>query len=232
MAARKKTKLLLKKKKAAVSSKKSKAGKGKKPQRKSPAKPAKALKLKKPWKKKLTARVKTVKKKVSARISPKIKRLIKPKKKIVSAKKLPQKKPLLKSKPVKNIAANGERLHSLRKSLIAKRDSILKEAKEELAKYISGEKRQLVDTALDDGDWAVVDTSEDMNLMRLTAQRKTLLEIDEALRKLAEGTYGICEECGDEISEKRLSILSSATLCINCQEDKERLETIEQEDFS
>ncbi|OGW28649.1 MAG: hypothetical protein A2X59_03575 [Nitrospirae bacterium GWC2_42_7] len=125
---------------------------------------------------------------------------------------------------------NGERLHLLRKSLIAKRDSILKEAKEELAKYISGENRQLVDTALDD-DWAVVDTSEDLNLMRLTTQRSTLFEINEALRKIAEDTYGICEECGDEISEKRLSIMPSATLCINCQEDKERLEAIEKEDL-
>jgi DnaK suppressor protein len=100
-----------------------------------------------------------------------------------------------------------------------------------MAKYISGDNRQLVDTALDDGDWAVVDTSEDMSFMRLTAQRKTLLEIDEALRKIAEGTYGICEECGDQISEKRLSILPSASLCINCQEDKERLEAIEKEEL-
>ena len=230
MAVRKKIKLPFEKKKAAVSSKKSNAGKGKKQQRKNPIKPVKVSKLKKPAKKKLTALVKIVKKKVFVKTASKVKSPAKPKKKIVAATKLPKKKQSQRAKPAKNIKTNGERLHLLRKSLIAKRDSILKEAKEELAKYISGENRQLVDTALDD-DWAVVDTSEDLNLMRLTTQRSTLFEINEALRKIAEDTYGICEECGDEISEKRLSIMPSATLCINCQEDKERLEAIEKEDL-
>lgn len=222
MAVKKRKKLLLKKKKIVVSSKRSSAGKGNKSQRKSPTKPAK---------KKLTAPAKTVKKKVLAKKPLKAKRPVKPKKKIVTAIKLPKKKPLSKVKPLENIVSKGERLHALRKILRAKRDSILKEAKEELAKYISGENRQLVDTALDDGDWAVVDTSEDMNLMRLTTHRKTLFEIDEALRKISESTYGICDDCGDQISEKRLSILPSATLCVNCQEDKEKLEAIEKEDL-
>ena len=69
---------------------------------------------------------------------------------------------------------------------------------------MSGDNNQLVDTALDEGDWAVVDISEDLNLKRLWAHRKALHDIDESLRKIKEGTYGICEECGEEISEKRL----------------------------
>lgn len=221
MAIRKRTKLPLKKKKAVVSSKPPKAVKVKKPKNKSSDKPAK---------KKLTTRIKTIKRKVSAKTPSKANKQLKTKKKVVATKKPSKKRPLSKANPAKKIETNGERFHSLRKILRAKRDSILKEAKEELSKYISGENRQLVDTALDDGDWAVVDTSEDMNLMRLTTHRKTLLEIDGAVRKISEGTYGICDDCGDEISEKRLSILPSATLCINCQEDKERLEAIEKED--
>ena len=124
-----------------------------------------------------------------------------------------------------------DRLKTLRESLIKKKDAIVTEAKNEIAKYVSGEHRQLVDTALDDGDWAVVDISEDLNLLRLSTHRKTLIEIDEALRKIAEGTYGICEECGEEISEKRLSVIPAATLCVNCKENKERLEAIEKEEI-
>ena len=102
--------------------------------------------------------------------------------------------------------------------------------KEEIAKYISGENKQLVDTANDDGDWAQVDISEDLSLQRLSAHRKLLYDIDEAVRKIGEGTYGICEECGEEITEKRLLVLPTATLCIDCQEQKEQLEAFESEE--
>lgn len=118
-------------------------------------------------------------------------------------------------------------LQELRRSLLKKREAIIKEAKEEIAKYISGENRQLVDTALDEGDLAVVDISEDVNLMRLASHRQNLLAIDETLRKIDDGSYGICEECGEEIGEKRLGVLPTATLCRNCQEKKEKLEAIE-----
>lgn len=131
-------------------------------------------------------------------------------------------------RPVKKKeAAKPDKARELRRSLLQKRETIIKEAKEEIAKYISGENRQLVDTALDEGDLAVVDISEDVNLMRLASHRQSLLDIDETLLKLDEGTYGICEECGEEISEKRLSVLPTANLCRDCQENKERLEAIE-----
>jgi DnaK suppressor protein len=106
----------------------------------------------------------------------------------------------------------------------------VREAKEEIAKYISGENRQLVDTALDEGDWAVVDISEDLNLRMLATHRKALHDIDESLRKINEGSYGICEECGEEIGEKRLSVLPAATLCVICQGNKEQFEAIAKEE--
>jgi len=131
--------------------------------------------------------------------------------------------------PEKKGTRKEDRLRELRKSLIKRREAIIREAKEEIAKYVSGEARQLVDTALDEGDWAVVDISEDLNLSRLTAQKKTLHDIDESLRKIDEGTYGVCEECGEEISDKRLSVLPTATLCLSCQENKEQFEALEKE---
>ncbi len=120
-----------------------------------------------------------------------------------------------------------ERRLSLRKLLVTKREQIVREAKAEISKYIKGETRQLVDTALDDGDWSVVDLSEDVSLRRLSAHRENLQRIDEALRKLDEGTYGICEDCGEEISGERLKILPFAIYCTDCQERREQLEEIE-----
>jgi DnaK suppressor protein len=123
-----------------------------------------------------------------------------------------------------------ERMRELKNVLLNRRNAIVKEAKDEIAKYISGENRQLVDTAVDEGDWAVVDISEDINLMRLDAHRKLMLDIDEALRKIQEGTYGVCEDCGEEISEKRLGVMPTATLCISCKENREQLEAISRQD--
>jgi RNA polymerase-binding transcription factor len=201
MAPAKKAKTL--KKKAAPSARKKSAGKG--------AVSARKTSAKKPSR---TAKGTPAKKKVTL------------KKAVVSR---PVVKKVVKKKIGKKAEKTAGRLEELRKTLINKREAIVREAKEEISKYVSGENRQLVDTALDEGDWAVVDISEDLNLMRLGAHRKALHDIDESLRKIKEGTYGICEECGEQISEKRLSVIPTATLCINCQETKEQLEAFEKE---
>jgi DnaK suppressor protein len=137
-----------------------------------------------------------------------------------SAKTLPPQKPV-------RWESEEERRAALRKVLLQRRTDLLKEVKSEISKYIKGETRQLVDTALDDGDWSVVDLSEDISLRHLSTHRETLLKIDESLRKLNEGTYGFCEDCGDEISKERLNILPFAIYCIDCQERREKLEEME-----
>ncbi len=127
------------------------------------------------------------------------------------------------------VAPAGERFRGLKSMLIAKRDALLKEAKQEIQKYVSGENRQLVDTAIDEADWAAVEISEDINLKRLSAQRQLLSDVEESLRKVNEGTYGICEDCGEEISEKRLHVIPTATLCIDCKEQREKMAVLDQD---
>ena len=143
---------------------------------------------------------------------------------------VPKSKPVRKpsvSKNLSDIRSEEERRLGLRRSLIAKREQIVKEAKLEISKYIKGETRQLVDTALDDGDWSVVDLSEDISLRQLSTHKENLQRIDEALRKLDEGTYGICEDCGEPISDQRLKILPFAIYCTDCQERREQIEEME-----
>jgi DnaK suppressor protein len=120
-----------------------------------------------------------------------------------------------------------ERNLRLRRLLVEKRKEILKEIKNDTSRYIKGESKQLVDTALDDGDWSIVDLAEDINLKHLSSHRDDLQKLDEAIRKLNEGTYGICEDCGDEISEKRLNILPYAIYCIECKEKREKIEEMQ-----
>jgi len=60
---------------------------------------------------------------------------------------------------------------------------------------------------------------------RLRGREKAFLEkIDRALTKLKDNTFGSCEECGEEISPKRLEARPETTLCIKCKEDQERVE--------
>ncbi|MBI4823935.1 MAG: TraR/DksA C4-type zinc finger protein [Nitrospirae bacterium] len=191
-----------------------------------------AKKVSKKPKKGKTAKKKSEGKKPIKKLPSKKKVSKTPKKgKTAQKKKVPQKaKSLpLKKKPralsVKQ--ADEEKKEALRRALIQKRETIVREAKSEIKNYITGENRQLVETALDDGDWSVIDLSEDVSLRKLSTHRETLLKIDEALRKLREGTYGICEDCADEIAPERLKILPFAIYCRDCQEKNEMLASVE-----
>ena len=55
-----------------------------------------------------------------------------------------------------------------------------------------------------------------------SAEGRTLMEINEALRRLYRGEYGICESCGQPIARARLEAMPNARLCVSCKEKEER----------
>ena len=55
-------------------------------------------------------------------------------------------------------------------------------------------------------------------------EQRLLHKIDHSLKKIETGTYGECEECGEEIGYARLKARPVANLCIDCKADQERLE--------
>ncbi|MEN2985570.1 MAG: TraR/DksA C4-type zinc finger protein [Thermodesulfovibrionaceae bacterium] len=118
----------------------------------------------------------------------------------------------------------------LKKMLNKMKEQILQEAKEEIKKFQTAERRQIIETVMDDADLSVIDLSEDISLKQLSAHRDVLKKIEQALRKLDEGTYGVCEMCGDEIPEERLKILPFAIYCRDCQERIEMMEKFESEE--
>jgi DnaK suppressor protein len=60
---------------------------------------------------------------------------------------------------------------------------------------------------------------------RLRGREKTFLKkIDHAIKKIDDGNFGVCEECEEPISLKRLEARPETTLCIRCKEDQERIE--------
>lgn len=137
----------------------------------------------------------------------------------------------IKKKPASKSAAQQSAMEeTLKKKLIQDREGIIKEAKSEIARYIKGETRQIVESGMDDGDWSVLDLSEDVNFKRLAAHRERLIKIDAALGKLREGTYWICEDCGEPINVERLKVMPFAIYCKDCQEKREELDKIGSED--
>jgi len=76
----------------------------------------------------------------------------------------------------------------------------------------------------DPTDRATQESDRNFELRIRDRERKLINKIKEALSKIDTGEFGICEECGDEISEARLKARPVTTLCINCKMEAEKKE--------
>jgi DnaK suppressor protein len=76
----------------------------------------------------------------------------------------------------------------------------------------------------DPTDRASLETDRNFTLRIRDRERKLILKIREALERIEDGTYGICENCGGEINEKRLIARPVTTMCIDCKSRMEALE--------
>lgn len=77
---------------------------------------------------------------------------------------------------------------------------------------------------LDAAESSEADIQDDIEFALIQMKSETLHRIEEALARLAEGTFGNCFECGDEISERRLRALPFAVRCKDCEEARELAE--------
>jgi DnaK suppressor protein len=73
-------------------------------------------------------------------------------------------------------------------------------------------------------DRASLETDRSFELRIRDRERKLLHKIDKAIERIQNGTYGICEACGEEIGFKRLEARPVTTLCIDCKAKQEREE--------
>ena len=76
----------------------------------------------------------------------------------------------------------------------------------------------------DPTDRAALESDRNFLLRIRDRERKLLVKIQEALKRIDEGTFGTCQECGEEISETRLKARPVATLCVECKRMQEREE--------
>lgn len=94
-------------------------------------------------------------------------------------------------------------------------EGILKKTQKDASGDISGHTFHMADVATDAYD-------REFSLGLASNETNFLYELDDASKKISEGTFGICEECKSLIPKTRLKAIPYARLCIRCQERKEK----------
>ena len=120
------------------------------------------------------------------------------------------------------VAAKTSRYTELKKMLEERRRELLNAVQGKIrdARAEGGKDRDV----LDQGESSEVDIQEDIEFALIQMKSETLTKVDAALRRLEEGSYGDCFECGDEIAEARLRALPFAVRCKDCEEARENTE--------
>lgn len=78
----------------------------------------------------------------------------------------------------------------------------------------------------DPTDRASMESDRNFELRIRDRERKLIGKIKDALERLEDGTFGICDECGEDISEPRLKARPVTTLCIDCKKKQEKDEKV------
>lgn len=120
---------------------------------------------------------------------------------------------------------NPRQLEFFRQKLLAWRSELLEESTETLT---SLQNENLSEPDLTDR--ATRETDRAVELRTRDRERKLISKIDEALRRIEEGTYGYCEETNEPISLRRLEARPIATLSLEAQERHERMERTHRDD--
>lgn len=121
------------------------------------------------------------------------------------------------------------RKEDLRRMLLERRQVLTREIDDLLAQRRTDQRVQREQSVADPGDLSLQDATGDQQISILEIRNRMRNQLDEALRRLDEGTYGICEDCGAQISPERLKAVPFARRCVNCQRQAEILERIEKE---
>ena len=105
--------------------------------------------------------------------------------------------------------------------LQTQRKQLLDEVREKIA--ASGEGLGFANQSKITEDDALADAAAKMDVAMVIRESRELQDIEAALARIADGSYGICIDCGGEIGRARLKAYPTAERCLPCQEKNERL---------
>jgi len=129
--------------------------------------------------------------------------------------------PVKKAPLTKKISPREKKFQEIRKKLLAQKKSLLIGAIEAMNNELPGP------TVFPDlGDQATAEMDRNFMLRLRGRERKLLKKIDEAIERIEQHIFGICDKCGDAIDMRRLEARPVTTMCIECkilQEEEEKL---------
>ncbi len=131
------------------------------------------------------------------------------------------------SKTAKPAAKKGTRsaaeTEKIRLALTARRDELQEEYDHTLAELAELQRDRLTDSAGDDqADTGTKTFEREQEITLANAILDRITQVERALERLDEGSYGWCERCGNPIPVERLAAFPSATLCVSCKQLEER----------
>lgn len=94
-------------------------------------------------------------------------------------------------------------------------DDTLKKSQKDASGDISGYTYHMADVATDTYD-------REFSLGLASSDRQFLYELDDAIKRIEDGTFGVCQDCKVLIAKNRLKAVPHARLCVKCQEKKEK----------
>ncbi len=108
-----------------------------------------------------------------------------------------------------------------RTEILKRRTEILNVLSGDLTHPIRNTPETKLSIGTDSGDASTLNS--DIELSSAIAERYTdmLKEVDNSLQKVEEGTYGLCDGCGQKIGRRRLQVLPFTRYCVQCQREKE-----------
>ncbi|MBN1400446.1 MAG: TraR/DksA C4-type zinc finger protein [Anaerolineae bacterium] len=116
------------------------------------------------------------------------------------------------------IKAKSTKLSDLRHYLEQERGRLTKEI--EHSQITTDEERSGYSTHMADDATAVFEQERNVGMQH--AQKRLLAEVEDALKRMDAGSYGVCRHCGARIDVARLKAMPTAALCLSCQEQQEQ----------
>ena len=115
-----------------------------------------------------------------------------------------------------------KQLEKLQRIVSERRHSMSGEIQEDVERARDETYAAVAGEVADPGDEAVADMLSDLDQAEVARDMRTIRELDEALRRIEDGSYGTCADCGGGISFERMRAYPTAIRCVDCQRVREK----------
>jgi DnaK suppressor protein len=112
----------------------------------------------------------------------------------------------------------------IKEILFKMKEEIIDEIREKIK---SDSKKDSKEDVGDIYDLASIERDRELDLLISDRDKEKLEEIEDALDRIDDGTYGVCEKCGAKIPKERLKIMPFALFCVSCKSELEKAKNLE-----